>query len=137
MVLRLGSLKQPVTRARSFTLYCASEEPSCAMKVHVHLPSGDGCSIEVSPATSISELKAAAQQLSKRRLKLTANGQQLDLTATVTEAGLRDRDVVVAVVQLGKLAATHKAFAWYGCGGEVVTWVIQHMVETAARCKSS
>ena len=27
---------------------------SCAMNVHVHLPSGDGCSIEVSPGTPIS-----------------------------------------------------------------------------------
>ena len=64
------------------------EEPSCAMKVNVHLPSGDGCSIEVSPETPISELKAAAQQHFQRRLTLTAQGGQLDLTATVTSPEL-------------------------------------------------
>ena len=35
-------------------------KPSCAMKVDIHLPSGDGVSLEVSPAAPISELKAAA-----------------------------------------------------------------------------
>ncbi|CAJ1435226.1 unnamed protein product [Effrenium voratum] len=51
-----------------------------------------------------------------------AEGRQLDLAATLNEAGLQDGDVVVAVVQLGKLAATYKAFALHGHGGEVVTW---------------
>ena len=78
------------------------------MKVHVHLPSGEGYSIEVSPATPISELKAAGQKHFQRFLKLIAEGRQLDLTT--------------AVVQLGKLAGTSKAFAWHGHGGEVVTW---------------
>ncbi|CAJ1424080.1 unnamed protein product [Effrenium voratum] len=97
------------------------------MKVDVHLPSGDGCSVEVSPATLIRELKAAAQQHFQRRLKLTAKGQQLDLTATVSEAGLGDGDVVDAVAQLGKLAATEQAFALIGHRGDVVTWGIpQH-----------
>ena len=78
--------------------------PSCAMKVDVHLPSGDGW--------PISELKSTAQQHFQRRLKLTAKGQQLDLTATLSEAGLRDGEALCAVLQLGKLAATHGAFAW-------------------------
>ena len=95
-------------------------EPSLAMKVDVHLPGGDGCFIEISPETPISELKAAAQQHFQRRLKLTAKGRQLDLTATLSEAGLRDGDAVTAVVQLGHLAATENAFAWHG--HEVVTW---------------
>ncbi|CAJ1410071.1 unnamed protein product [Effrenium voratum] len=81
-----------------------------------------GFSIEVSPATPISELKAAAQQHFKRRLKLIANGQQLDLTGTVTEARLRDGDVVVAIAQLGKLATNERVFALNGSDGEVVTW---------------
>ena len=102
------------------------------MKVDVHLVSGDACSVEVSPETLISE----AQQHFQRRLKLTAKGPQLDLKATLSEAGLRDGDVVAAVAQLGKLAATHSAFAWHGHGGEVVTWG-DHMAETAARCESS
>ncbi|CAJ1341012.1 unnamed protein product [Effrenium voratum] len=93
-----------------------------AMKVDVHLPNGDGCSIEVTPDTPISELKDAAQQHFQRGLKLTVKGRQLDLTATLSEAGLRDGDVVTAVVQLGKLAATGGAFALHGHGGEVVTW---------------
>ena len=38
------------------------------------------------------------------------------------ESGLRDGDVVSAVLQLGKLAATRGAFAWHGHGGEVVSW---------------
>ena len=92
------------------------------MKVHVYLPSGDGCSIEVSPATPISNLKDAAQQHFQRPLQLTAKGQQLDLTATLSEVGLRDEDVVTAVVRLGKLAATDAAFALYGLEGKVVTW---------------
>ncbi|CAJ1340293.1 unnamed protein product [Effrenium voratum] len=92
------------------------------MKVDVHLPSGDGCSIEVSPSTTISELTAAAQQHFKLCLKLIAKGQQLDLTHTLSEAGLRDGDVVAAIVQLPKLAATSRAFAWHGPGGEIVTW---------------
>ena len=37
-------------------------EPSCAMKVDVHLPSGHGCSVEAFPAMPISELTAVAQQ---------------------------------------------------------------------------
>ncbi|CAJ1352973.1 unnamed protein product [Effrenium voratum] len=100
----------------------APRSASCTMKVAVHLPSGDGCSIEVSPATPVSELKAAAQQHLQRRLRLTAKGQQLDSTATLREAGLQNGDVVAAVVQLGKLAANYKAFARHGCEGEVVTW---------------
>ena len=92
------------------------------MRVDVHLASGDGCSIEVLPETPISELKDAAQKHFQRRLKLVLTGRQLDLTATLSEAGLRDGDVVTAVVQLGKLAATDRAFAWYGHGGVVVTW---------------
>ena len=55
-------------------------------------------------------------------MKLIAEGRQLDLTATLREVGLQDGDVVAAVVQLGQLAATGKAFAWHGHGGEVVTW---------------
>ena len=78
--------------------------------------------IAVSPKTPISELKAAAQQHFQRRLQLTAKGRQLDVTATLSQAGLRDGDVVHAVVQLGRLAATSSAFAWHGHGGEVVTW---------------
>ena len=92
------------------------------MKVDVHLPSGDRFSVEVSPATPVSQLKAAAQQHFQRRLRLTAKGRQLDLTATLSEAELRDGEVVTAVVELGKLAATHQAFALNGHGSEVVTW---------------
>ncbi|CAJ1346331.1 unnamed protein product [Effrenium voratum] len=92
------------------------------MKVGVYLPSGDGYSVDVSPETPVSELKAAAQRHFRRRLQLTAKGQQLDLTATLCEAGLRDGEAVAAVVQLGKLAASDAAFAWHGHGGEVVTW---------------
>ena len=92
------------------------------MKLDVRLPSGDGCCIEVSPSRSISELKAAAQQHFKRRLKLIAIGRQLDSTATLSEAGFRDGDVVAAVVQLGQLAATFWAFALHRHENEVVTW---------------
>ena len=88
------------------------------MKVDVHLPSGDVCSIEASPTTLISK---PAQQHFQRRLKLTAQGQQLELTATLSEAGFQDGDVVAAVVLLGKPAATCKAFAWHG-RREVVIW---------------
>ena len=90
------------------------------MKVDVHLPSGDGCSISLPAKRPISELKATAQQHFQRRLKLTAKGQQFDLTSTLHESGLRDGDVVFAVLQLGKLAATRAAFAWHW--GEVVAW---------------
>ena len=58
----------------------------------------------------------------QRRLKLTAKGRQLDFRATLSEAGLRDGDVVDAIVQLGKLAGTWQAFAVHGRGGEVVSW---------------
>ena len=92
------------------------------MKVDVQLPSGSGCSIEVSPETRLSELKAAAQQHFQRRLKLTARGRQLDLTATVSQAGLRDGDAVDAVVQRVMMAATNKAFALHTHGSNVVTW---------------
>ena len=95
-------------------------EPFLALKVDAHSPSGDGCFIGISPVTPISELKAAAQQHFQRRFKLTAKGRQLDSTATLSEAGLRDGDAVTAVVQLGHLAATENAFAWHG--HEVVTW---------------
>ena len=95
---------------------------SCAMKVDVYLPNGDGCSISLPAKRPISELKATAQQHFHRRLKLTAKGQQLDLTSTLHEAGLRDGDAVAAVVQLGKLSATEKAFAWHSHGDKVVTW---------------
>ena len=93
-----------------------------ALKVDVCLPSGDCYSISVSPERPISELKATAQRHFQRLLKLTANGRQLDFTATLSEAGLRDGDVVAAVVQLGKLATTGAAFALHGNGDEVVTW---------------
>ena len=77
----------------------------------------------MSPETPVRELKAAAQQQFQRRfLKLTAKGRPLDLSATLSRAGLRDGDVVDAVVQPVKLAATKKAFALYVQGGEVLTW---------------
>ena len=97
-------------------------EPSCTMQAHVHLPNGDGCSVEVSAATRISQLTAVAQQHFQRRLKLTAKGRQLHETATLSEAALQDGDVVLAVAQLGKLAATGGAFALHGRAGETVTW---------------
>ena len=87
------------------------DEPSHAMKVNVHLPSGDGYSVEVSPETAI-----------QRRLRLIAKGCQLDLTATLCQLGLRDRDAVAAVAQLGQLAAAREAFSWHGHTSEVVTW---------------
>ena len=86
------------------------------MKVDVYLPNGVGCSVEISPAMLVSELKAAAQQHFQRPFKLTAKGRRLDLTATVSEAGLGDGEIVAAVAELGKLAATAKAFALYGMG---------------------
>ena len=110
-------------QSRTHMVYLNSPEiPSCAMKVDVCLPNGDGCSVEITPATPVSELQAAAQQHFQRRLTLAAKGQQLDFTATVSEAGLRDGDVVAAVAQLGKLAATERAFAWHGHGSELLTW---------------
>ena len=91
------------------------------MKVDVHLPSGAGCSVTVSAEAPISELKATVQQHFKRRLKLVAKGRQLDLTATLTQFGLQDGDSVAAVVQLGKLASAHEAFALHAHGSELVT----------------
>ena len=107
------------------------------MKVDVHLPSGDGYSVAVSPETPINYVKAAAQQHFQRRLTLTAKGRRLDLTATFSETSLRDEDMMNAVVSLGKLAANEKAFAWYGQGGKVVTWGDLSGAETAARCNTS
>ena len=93
------------------------------MQVNVHLPSGSGCSISLSPETPVSELKAAAQRHFQRRfLKLTASGRPLDLTASLSQVGLRDGDVVDALAQQVKLAATDSAFALHAQGGEVVTW---------------
>ena len=77
------------------------------MQVEVHLLSGSGFSISLSPETPIRELKAAAQQHFQRGfLKLFAKGQPLDLTATLSQAGLRDGDVVDAVVQPVQAATT-------------------------------
>ena len=59
------------------------------MQVHVHLPNGDGCSVEVSAATPISELTAVAQQHFQRRLKLTAKGRFVPLAAGLAEAQSR------------------------------------------------
>ena len=70
----------------------------------------------------ISELRVVAQQHFQRRLKLTSKGWQLDLRATLSEAGLQNEDMVDAVVQLGKLTATLKSFALHEHGGEVVAW---------------
>ena len=52
------------------------------------MPSGEGCSFDVSAATLVRELKAAVQQHFQRRLKLTAEGRQLDVAATVTSPEL-------------------------------------------------
>ena len=48
------------------------------------MPSGDGCSFDVSAATLVRELKASVQKHFQRRLKLTAEGRQLDVAATAT-----------------------------------------------------
>ena len=124
-----GSPNKPFKIGPTIHVFCSLklyllqfQSTSCAMKVDIHLPSGDGYSVELSPATLISELKAAAQRHFQRRLKLIADGRQLDLTATLSEVGLQDGDVVAAVLQLGQLAGAGKAFAWHGHGGEVVTW---------------
>ena len=49
------------------------------------------------------------------------------MTATLSDAGLRDGDVVDAVAQPGTLAATYKAFVWHVHGGEVVTRIRSDM----------
>ena len=91
------------------------------MKVDVYLPSGNCCSISLSPESTVSELTAKAQQHFDRRLKLTAKGLQLDVAATLSRAGLQDGDAVDAVVQPLQLAASAAAFA-LEVGGEVVAW---------------
>ncbi|CAJ1374405.1 unnamed protein product [Effrenium voratum] len=92
------------------------------MKLDVHLPSGSGCSFSFAPDTPVSELKAAAQQHFQRRLKLSAQNRPLELTATLGEAGLRDGDLVQALIQPVKLAATAWAFALHVAGGDGVAW---------------
>ena len=54
-------------------------------------------------------------------LRLAFQGQMLDLSSTVDEAGIRDEDSVTAIVQPAKrIASTREAFALHCDGGEAL-----------------
>ena len=95
-----------------------------AMQVHVYLPSGKSCSVSLpSPESSVHELKAAAQQEFKRRfLRLAFKAQQLELSSSLSEAGVENGDHIDAFVQPVKLASTNHDFALHFAGGAVVAW---------------
>ncbi|CAJ1354732.1 unnamed protein product, partial [Effrenium voratum] len=91
--------------------------------VHVHLPSGSCCLVPLAPESLVADLKSAAQRaLGRRFLSLVANGRQLDLANSLSQAGVGDGDSVDAVAQRVEMSATDEAVALYVRGGGVVTW---------------
>ena len=96
------------------------------MQVTLVLPSGRTLSLSVeSESSKVGDLKALAQEaVGKGFLRLvTSQGSILtDGTASLTAAGLRDGDEIMAVVvEQVKLAATRFAFALW-TSDSVVTW---------------
>ena len=92
-----------------------------AMIVHVYLPSGKSCSVELLPESSCRELKAKAQRRFGRFLRLTFRRQQLDPSTSLSTAGVRDGDAIDAVVQRVELAFTRGAFA-LSVEGTALAW---------------
>ncbi|CAJ1352331.1 unnamed protein product [Effrenium voratum] len=98
-----------------------------AMKVSVCLPSGRSCLLALPDAqATVREVAVDAQlQLKRGLLKLTFGGRLLDPSSSLGEVGVRDGDIleaiVVAPVAPVKIAASGKAFA-ISARGCVKTW---------------
>lgn len=72
----------------------------------------------------MAELKTAAQEVLKVPFLqvISVKGQLLNAAETLEEAGIHQGDVLTAIVQEPRLAATRGAFAFWCCGSGVVTW---------------
>ncbi|CAJ1442868.1 unnamed protein product [Effrenium voratum] len=103
------------------------------MKVDVCLPSGDCCSVAVSPETPVRELKAAAQHHFQRLFKLSAAGTAARCKKNILESGSvvtwgnpdcggDSSQVQEELRHVQRIQATHPAFAAILESGAVVTW---------------
>ena len=102
---------------------CMRQSSPRAMQLEVYLVSGASCRVQLSPQSPVRELKAKAQWLLKRRfLALMFRQQKLDPWSALSEVGVRDGDIIDAIVQPVALASTTGAFALHATGGSVLTW---------------
>ena len=77
----------------------------------------------VSPESRVRDVKAQAQEQLKRRfLALSFRHQRLDVESGLAELGVRDGNIVDAIVQPIQLACTTGAFALHATGGSLLAW---------------
>ena len=92
----------------------------------VALPSGRSANLALPESATVEDLKVLANQSFGRcHLRLITSEDQVltDLAASLRDAGLKDKDILTAVVPQVKVAATQKAFALWCLGGDsVAAW---------------
>ena len=98
-------------------------------QLSIALPSGQTEIISIPPSSKVGDLTILAQKTfgSCGFLRLlTASGHALtDSVASLSAAGLQDRDHLTALAVQGSIAATQEAFALWCCGGDrIVAWGI-------------
>ncbi|CAJ1453907.1 unnamed protein product [Effrenium voratum] len=97
---------------------------SALVEIYLASLSGSSCAVTISPDTPLHLLKLEAQKhlrLCRGVVRLAFGGRLLDLSCTLSEAGLRDGATVHAIVQRVNLASIPKGFALY-TENSVVTW---------------
>ena len=99
------------------------------LRIKVVLLSGEperSESLLLPQSSRIKDLRTEVQKAFQGRLVrlVTADGNLLDADKSLEAAGLRDGDVLTAILLEAKqLAATHAAFALSCCGGDqILTW---------------
>ena len=96
------------------------------LQVNIVLASGRSENLSIEQSSKVGDLKSLAQNCFARgRLRLlAADGRALlDLSQSLQDAGLQEGDTLTAIAREAKIAATHRAFAFW-CLGEdrIVTW---------------
>ncbi|CAE7199272.1 USP [Symbiodinium natans] len=95
-----------------------------SIALHVALLSGEQIAISRSPHSTIGALIEVVQKEFQKPVGklISASGDRLLESATLAQAGIRENDVVTAVVQDVAVAATSAAFAAIRANGTVVAW---------------
>ena len=96
------------------------------IRVNVALPSRRNESLSVHLSSSVKDLRILAQKsFGQSFLKLiTPEGHALvDSLGSLQTAGIQDGDHLIAIALQARVAATSKAFALFGYGGDkIITW---------------
>ena len=95
-----------------------------SIALHVALLSGEQKAFSLTPHSTVGELREVVQKEWQKPIGklISASGARLLESATLTQAGIRENEVITAIIQDVSVAATRDAFAAIRANGTVVTW---------------